>query len=74
MTKDEAQQLVDQMNLFNPDSGCPFKSACVKYVCPAYMPAFVTENRDAIGQGTGVWLVAESGCKIIKGLEKLSEM
>jgi hypothetical protein len=73
MTQDEAKTTAEQQNRFDPEAGCPFKSACIKGKCPAFIPAVLLEDTKN-GESTGLFFVVVSGCKIIRGLEKLAEM
>jgi hypothetical protein len=74
MTQDEAKQEADKQNRFDSEAGCPFKSACIKGKCPAYIPAKEFDAMDADTQQTTQWFVFPFSCKIIRGLEKLAEM
>lgn len=67
MTPDEAKQAAETQNRFDAGRGCPFKSACIVGICPAFIPAVAIET-------TSDWVVQPSGCIIVRGLEKLSAM
>jgi hypothetical protein len=69
MTQDEAKQTAELQNRFDPDIGCPFKSACIRGKCPAYIPTTLVQVQDEL-----TWDVVSFGCKIVRGLEKLAEM
>lgn len=71
MTKDEAIQAASgHNNGFDPNRGCPFKSACVN-TCPAFIKASATEAKNK--DGKTFWAVNEPGCKIIAALDRILE-
>lgn len=68
MTQEEAKQAAENQNRFDQGRGCPFKSACIVGICPAFIPALWVHKVDK------EYGVQPSGCIIVKGLEKLSSM
>ena len=65
MTEEQAKEQARVKNeVFEPDRGCPFKTACVSN-CPAFIKSRVVKT------GTSDYSITETGCLFVKTAKKL---